>query len=128
MSEYNDDRVGARFYRSSDRAILGGVCAGIADYFGFNVTATRVLVFLGFIFAMPMTVLGYIAAVFLIPARPTTRPQSRFRQTLRSAPKQTMSDVKSRFKSLDRRLARLERHVTSSRYELDRQFKDLERE
>ena len=36
-----------------------------------------------------------------------------------------MSDVRSRFKSLDRRLARLEKYVTSSRYQLDREFDQL---
>jgi phage shock protein C len=36
-----------------------------------------------------------------------------------------MSDVRRRFQSLDRRLARLEKYVTSSRYALDREFRDL---
>ncbi|MFQ5609255.1 MAG: hypothetical protein ACE5F8_03185 [Woeseiaceae bacterium] len=49
-----------------------------------------------------------------------------FRKSLRSSPGQTMSDVRRRFQSLDRRLARLEKYVTSSRYQLDRDFKDLE--
>ena len=33
-----------------------------------------------------------------------------------------MSDVRCRFKALDRRLQRLEKYVTSSRYQLDREF------
>ena len=32
-----------RFTRNADRAVLGGVCAGIADYFGFNLRVTRLL-------------------------------------------------------------------------------------
>ena len=43
----------------------------------------------------------------------------------RDAASQTMADVRSRFKSLDRRLARLEKYVTSSRYQLDREFDRL---
>ncbi len=126
MSEYSSTKT--HFRRSSDKAILGGVCAGVAEYFGFNLRATRFLTLLAFIFAMPMTVLAYIAAVILIPAAPSERPAEReFRQSLRYSPKQTMGDVRGRFKSLDRRLARLEKYVTSRRYQLDREFRDLER-
>lgn len=125
MTQYSETRT--RFYRRPDKAILGGVCAGIADYFGFNLAVTRLLTFLAFIFAMPMTLLAYIAAVILIPAEPSPQRDSEFHRGLRSSPKQTMNDVRSRFKSLDRRLARLEKYITSSRYQLDREFRDLER-
>ena len=30
-----------RFHRSSDKRVLGGVCGGLSDYFGFNLKATR---------------------------------------------------------------------------------------
>ena len=117
-----------RFYRNADKAMLGGVCAGIADYFGFNLCVTRLLVVIAF-FAMPLTALVYLALVLLIPSVSVKDlPQSAdpaFRKNVRSAPTQTMSDVRSRFKSLDRRLARLEKHVTSSRYQLDREFDRL---
>lgn len=119
-----------RFYRSSDRAVLGGVCAGLADYFGFNLKVTRVLAVIAFLWAMPLTVVAYFAVVFLVPAKPTlTVPKDvdpEFTQALRSSPGQTMTDLRGRFQSLDRRLARLEKYVTSSRYQLDREFKNLE--
>lgn len=120
---------GRRFFRNADKAILGGVCAGVADYFGFNLRVTRILTVIAFFMAMPMTVLAYIAIVMLVPA---TSQKGRaadvdpeFRKALRSSPRQTMSDVRSRFKALDRRLARLEKYVTSSRYQLDREFQKL---
>ncbi len=120
---------GRRFFRSADKAILGGVCAGVADYFGFNLRATRILTVIAFFMAMPMTVIAYIAIVLLVPATSLTRRAEQvdpdFRKALRSSPTQTMSDVRSRFKSLDRRLARLEKYVTSSRYQLDREFQKL---
>ena len=31
-----------RLYRSSTNAMIGGVCAGIAEHFGWSVTGTRV--------------------------------------------------------------------------------------
>lgn len=117
-----------RFYRNRDKAMLGGVCAGIADYFGFNLCATRFLTVLAFFF-MPLVALGYLALVILIPsvsARDLEQPRDpAFRKAVRSSPTQTMGDVRSRFKSLDRRLARLEKYVTSSRYQLDREFDRL---
>ena len=56
-----------RFYRNADRAMLGGVCAGIADYFGFNLCVTRVLAVIAF-FTMPVTLLGSVALVLLVPS------------------------------------------------------------
>ena len=118
-----------RFYRDKDRAWLGGVCAGIADYFGFNLKVTRCLACIAFFMAMPMAVLAYFAIVLLVPAKSlhsrqgTSDPE--FKRALRASPQQTMNDVRRRFKSLDRRLARLEKYVTSSRYQLDQEFKRL---
>lgn len=128
MRNHESNGGGQRFTRSSDGGIIGGVCAGLADYFGFNLTATRFLAVLSLFFAFPLTMLAYFGAVVLIPAKPTRSPDPEFRQSLRSSPRQTMTDVRARFRTLDRRLARLERYVTSSRYQLDREFRNLEKE
>jgi len=117
-----------RFYRNADRAVLGGVCAGFADYFGFNLRATRFLTVIAFLMAMPMTVIAYLAVVFLVPSQSSRLEKPAdpdFRQTVRSAPGRAADDVRRRFRSLDRRLARMEKYVTSSRYELDREFRQL---
>ena len=128
MSEYGSIPR-RRFYRNREKAMLGGVCAGLADYFGFNLRVTRILAFIAFSMAMPMTILVYIGAVFIIPTGPEGYGQAEydpeFRQAVRSAPAQTMSDVRRRFQSLDSRLARLERYVTSSRFHLDQEFRKL---
>jgi phage shock protein C len=128
MSDY-DSIPHRRFYRNREKALLGGVCAGLADYFGFNLRVTRILAFIAFLMAMPMTALIYIGAVFLIPPSPEGNGKAEydpaFRQALRSAPAQTLSDVRRRFQSLDSRLARLERYVTSSRFNLDQEFRKL---
>ena len=62
MSSYSEtsDR---RLYRDADRAVLGGVCAGLAGYFGLNLKVTRFLAFIAFLMAMPFAVIGYLAAV-----------------------------------------------------------------
>lgn len=118
-----------RFYRNREKALLGGVCAGLADYFGFNLRVTRILAFITFLMAMPMTLLVYFGTVLLVPTAPEMMRQSEydpeFRRAVRAAPAQTLSDVRRRFQSLDSRLARLERYVTSSRFQLDQEFRDL---
>jgi phage shock protein C len=128
MNTY-DSIARRRFYRNKDRAVVAGVCAGLADYFGFNLKVTRILAFICLMMAMPMTLLVYFGTVFLVPSasgqgRETIHDPS-FRQALRSAPAQTMGDVRRRFQSLDNRLARLERYVTSSRFSLDQEFRKL---
>jgi phage shock protein C len=134
------------FYRSTDRAVLGGVCAGVADYFGFNLCVLRFLAIIAFVCAMPMAVIAYLAAVFLIPARPGTgqerapRPRRKTRrerkferkQARREArqqeyavPNEAAIEVRDKCQSLDKRLAELEKHITSSRYQLDREIRNL---
>ena len=91
----------------------GRICAGFNSISGFS----------------GLVLLGYLALVILIPsasAADIKQPRDpEFRRAVRSSPAQTMADVRSRFKSLDRRLARLEKYVTSSRYQLDREFDRL---
>lgn len=133
------------FYRSADRAVLGGVCAGMADYFGFNLRVLRILAIIAFIVAMPMAVIAYLAAVFLIPARSGTtyervvvrqKPAKQSRRARRRAkkeakrqqeagPSEAALEVRDKCRSLDKRLADLEKHITSSRYQLDREIRNL---
>ena len=128
MSRY-DDIPRRRFYRNADKAKVAGVCAGLADYFGFNLKVTRLLAFISLLMAMPVTLLVYFATVFLVPSAPDpgkrANVDARFRQALRSSPGQTLGDVKRRYQSLDSRLARLERYVTSPKFNLDQEFRKL---
>ena len=128
MSRY-DDIPYRRFYRNADKAKVAGVCAGLAEYFGFNLKVTRILAFISLLMAMPVTLLVYFATVLLVPSAPDQGKQShvdaKFRQALRASPGQTLSDVKRRYQSLDSRLARLERYVTSPKFNLDQEFRRL---
>lgn len=131
-----------RFMRNADEALLGGVCAGIADYFGFNLRVTRLLVLIAFFVWTPFTLICYAAIVFLVPARSdrygyekrlycrrrrSSRRKSRREQREEDIAARRMAQdaVDRRCSSLDERLARIEKYVTSSRYELDREFRNL---
>jgi phage shock protein C len=118
-----------RFARNRDKAVIAGVCAGLADYFGFNLKATRVLAVISLLMAMPFTLIAYFGTVLLIPSASEEKKSAGydpdFRRAVRSSPAQTLSDVRRRFQQLDGRLARLERYVTSSRFQLDQEFRKL---
>ena len=118
-----------RFYRTRDKAMIAGVCAGLADYFGFNLRVTRILAFISLLMAFPITVLVYFGAVLLFPSRSDeplrSQQDAEFRQALRASPAQTLGDVRRRFQTLEGRLAKLERYVTSSRFDLDQEFRKL---
>lgn len=119
-----------RFYRDRRNGKIAGVCAGLADYFGFDVTITRVLAVIAFFVAPPVALLLYFGLVLLVPATDlggdVTPPERKaFRQTLRASPATTVTDVKRSLLRLDARLARLERYVTSSQFELDQKIRKL---
>ena len=125
--------TGRRLYRDADRAVLGGVCAGLATYLGFNLKVTRLLCIIAFLCAFPFAVVAYLVAVLLIPAsssriyddelREARRKDALREEILRAKP--TVRDVRERYREMDERLARIERYVTSSRYELDEEFRRL---
>ena len=124
---------GRRLYRDADRAILGGVCAGLATYLGFNLKVTRLLCIIAFLCAFPFALIAYLAAVFLVPASSSRiydeamyeerRKEALREEILRAKP--TVGDVRERYRSLDRRLAKIEEYVTSSKYRLDEEFRRL---
>ncbi len=56
-----------RLTRNADDAMIGGVCAGVADYLGLDVTLVRVLAVLGAIFGLGSLVVAYVVAWLLMP-------------------------------------------------------------
>ena len=129
-----------RFYRDRDRAILGGVCAGLATYLGFNLKVTRILAFIAFLTAMPVAIIAYLAAVFLIPSeshgdhdvaavgyyrRRKRREAKEDKRNVESPKSLIADDINRRCESLDERLKRLEKHITSKRYQLDQELSRL---
>ena len=74
-----------------------------------------------------------LVAVFLIPSSSSRiyddeitearRKEALREEILRAKP--TVRDVRERYREMDERLARIEKYVTSSRYELDEEFRRL---
>ena len=68
-----------RLYRDRERGLLAGVCAGLAEYFGFNTRALRLVTAISAIFFAPFVVTSYIVLAILLPSRPV-EPQLDERQ------------------------------------------------
>ena len=119
-----------RLYRDVENRMLTGVCAGIADYFGFSVRGFRVLTVLSCAFALPVIFIGYLLASFLLPRKPTDmyhdEGEEAFWRSVRRDPHFTMDDIRTRYRDLDGRLQGIEQYVTSPRFDLDQKFRDLE--
>lgn len=125
-NEYDLRQRRNRLYRNRQRGLLAGVCAGIADWTGFNLTALRVAVVL---LAIPWTaviVIGYVVMALLLPVAPANlyrdEDDERFWRATRRAPADGVATLNQRFRSLDRRLQRLEAWLTSREYRIRREI------
>lgn len=122
-----------RLRRNLAQAKIAGVCAGLADYFGWRRKFVRLGLILATVFFFPMPVIAYVAAAVLIKpsgsadAAFQSTEEGQFWRTFSVKPKATFSELKHRFRALDARIAEMEYAVTSSEWGLRREFRDLER-
>jgi phage shock protein C len=118
-----------KFYRDKQHGKWLGVCSGIADYTGVDATIVRIAMVLGTFMGMPL-ILFYIVAGIVAPKKPAelfhqTPDDAKFWQGVRASPRQTVRDVRARFRELDRRLAHVETYVTSSNTRLSQEIEQL---
>jgi phage shock protein C len=116
-----------RLYRNKRRAMILGVCAGIADYFGFDLRVTRALTVIGAMIWFPIVCAAYVLLGFLLPVAPYNGADDvdPVRRQARRDPHELLSNARYRFHDVDARLQRLEKYVTSNRYALEREFSKL---
>ena len=119
-----------RFYRDKQHGKVMGVCAGIADYTGFDVALVRIC-FLAAVFMSGGGVLPfYFIAGWVAPTKPSAlsyedRDDRKFWQGVRASPKRAASDIRSRMRDIDRRLADIESYVTTENRSLAREIEQL---
>lgn len=123
-----DEPRRSKLYRNKQDGFIAGVCAGFADYFGFDLVVTRIVVAVG-AFIFPTLILVYFVLALLLKPRPHARhetaPDDALERRVRAEPHATLSSVRHRYRDLDSRLQRLEKYVTSERFRLDREFEGL---
>jgi phage shock protein C len=121
---------------------IAGVCAGIADYFGWELWLVRVVtlasVLLGFGTFIPVLYLvGWIVlrkksqTLGSVPAQQPVdavfKPvevKTRIWQRGESA-RQASLHIRRQFDEIEHRVRNIESYVTSNRYQLDREFRKL---
>lgn len=118
-----------QFYRDTQHGKVKGVCAGIADYSGIDVTWIRVAA----VVLIPLTHAFVLAAYFITawvaPDKPSglyeDAADERFWQGVRSNTRRSTTEVRSKFRDIDRRLADIETFYTSRNTQLSSEIDRL---
>jgi phage shock protein C len=114
-------------YRSRNGIILG-VCRGFAEYFDFSVfwarAITLVLLFLtGF---WPILILYFVAALLMKPEPVIpieSEEEQEFYDSYVHSHKGATERLKRRYENLERRIRRMEDHVTTREFEWENKLK-----
>jgi phage shock protein C len=139
-------------FRIPSKGKIAGVCAGLADYFGWETWLVRILVVSGVLLGMGWFIVIYIAAWFILDKKPgevgkspdkikqqVSKAANQVRDELNSEPikvkariwqageppKQAFHDIANKFKTLERELQKIERYVTSPEFTVSREINKL---
>jgi len=140
-----------KLYKDPDQAKICGVCAGLAEYLGFEIWVVRVIT-LAFLLLTALSgpiVISYFILCFVLDPKPGSTSSkgcfgktSKLRSKEREAPleskpyqptvrevwrsgaslKDTLDDVEAKFETIEGHLQRMESFVTSSQFELEKAF------
>lgn len=128
MSDFYKRENPHRLYRDKQNAMIAGVCAGVADYFGFNRKGVRVAVALALLFPpfVPFVIVSYIVLALVLPVKPpelyANQEKAEFWRGVSNAPADVFGALSHRFKALNLRLEKLEAYVTSNEFRIDREL------
>ena len=119
-----------RFYRDKRNGKIMGICAGIADYTGFDVSLVRITVIAAIFLSSGSIVPIYFLAGMVAPNKPrelenTDVEETEFWRQVRRSPTRTARDIRLRLKDIDRRLADVESYVTTENRTLAREIEQL---
>lgn len=120
-----------KLYRDPQNGVIGGVCAGVADYFGIQPILVRLAFALALFFFAPPLILGYVIAVLALPVKPprlySNPDEEAFWRGVSIKPDRTLAGLTQRFRDFDKRVGSLEAYVASKEFELNRAIRDLDR-
>jgi len=119
-----------RFYLDKRNKRFMGVCAGIADYFGWEPTWVRVAAVAAVVMGVGFLPIIYLAIGWIADPKPSmlyneSLEDKQFWKNVRVAPQRTVRDVHSSFRESDRRLRDIEAYVTSSNRSLANEIDSL---
>ena len=118
--------------RIPQRGVVAGVCAGVAEYFGWSVKLLRAALVISVLLGAGAMIVVYLILWYVMdPVEPATPAASGHDGGDGSGPaggarRPTMAEVQVRFERLDARLRGIEECVTDKEFELRRELKKLE--
>jgi phage shock protein C len=138
-----------RLYLDPSRRRIAGVCAGIARYYGIEPWVIRLLAVTALLFLPGIVFPAYWVAYFVMERPPGSHGdwrrrwhshrdrahRTRHRDTYSSpapelgpriSPRRGLRDVQADLTEIELRLRRMEAHVTSGRYELQRELHKID--
>jgi len=121
-----------RIYKDRIHGKLGGVCAGLGDYFGIDPTILRVAAILLSIFGFFFPIFcAYLILCWVLEDKPDylyeNPKEDAFWREARTRPDYTRVDLGRRFKDIDKRAQALEAYITSKQFRLNKEINDLDR-
>jgi len=128
MNDFYKRKNPHRLFRDKEHAMLAGVCAGIAEYFGFNRKGVRLATALLMLFPpfFGFVVISYIILAVVLPVKPEdlyeNKEQAEFWRGVSNAPSDVFGALRHRFRELNLRLEKMEAFVTSREFEIDREL------
>jgi phage shock protein C len=128
MNDFYKHKNPHRLFRDKENAMLAGVCAGIADYFGLNRKGVRLVTFLFMLFPpfFAFIVISYVVLTIVLPVKPVeveqNPEQAEFWRGVSNAPADVFGSLRHRFRELNVKLERMEAFVTSREFEIDREL------
>ena len=119
-----------KFYLDKKTGKVMGVCAGIADYTGFDVTLVRIMLVAAILIGGGALIPVYFIAGWIADDKPgelaiEDREHQKFWQGVRQSPARSARDIRSRMREIDRRLADIESYVTTENRSLAREIEQL---
>jgi phage shock protein C len=123
-------------YRDKQNGKISGVCAGLANYFGLEVWLVRILfisaALLGGSF---LVLLAYVAMTFMIEKPPKNYVEAiknEQEHKLKSKPWKSgqtpevlLTTIERDFSAIETKLRNMEAYVTSDRFKVEREFRNL---
>ncbi len=126
-----------RLYLDRRHRKVSGVCAGLARYFGVEIWVVRCIAITGLIFMASIVVPAYIIAAIILPKGPddagaeasgteTNHSSPAPELGTRLSPRGSLRNVQAGLDQLELKLRRMESHVTSGQFELQRELKRID--
>ena len=97
--DLGDDHKGSswagrgRLYRDRDRGRLGGVCAGLAQYFRMRLWKVRAIALVALFIIPTVMVIAYVLALIFLPNAPAYQQSSYFERSARTNKKRARRDT-----------------------------------